>query len=187
MKVARARLRSVSPFSMSKKHEVPEKDKEGKDAYEERTWRERCNTDAEGHLVISPMAFANNIKSAAQYLGIKVPGKGQNLYTKYFQAGVLVTEGVTLPVTKAEVEGERLFVPSDGKRGGGTRVMRTFPLVREWSGEVTYYVLDNIITEAVFRQTLDYAGNIIGIGRFRPQNQGYYGRFKVEAFEWVEE
>jgi hypothetical protein len=187
MKIARCRLKSVSPYSQSKHYDVPLKSKETKGDYEERTWRERCNVDDSGHIVISPMAFANSLKSAAKYLGMKVPEKKGALYTKYFAAGVLVTEGITLPIKKDDVPGEWLFLPSDGQRGGGKRVMRCFPLIREWAGEVTFYVLDDIITEPIFRQTLDYAGNIIGIGRFRPESQGYYGRFTVDQFSWTEE
>ena len=28
------------------------------------------------------------------------------------------------------------------------------------------------------------AGKFIGIGRFRPRNNGYYGRFDVESVDW---
>jgi len=44
---------------------------------------------------------------------------------------------------------------------------------------VTFYILDEIITKEVFERTLTMAGQFIGIGRFRPQNNGFYGRFEV--------
>lgn len=186
MKIAECKLESVSPYSQSRYYEPVKRERESPASVEERTWRERCNADTDGNLFIPPMAFANNIKQAASYLSISVPGKGMTKYAKFFESGVLVPEALQLPVKKDEVEGEWLMVPSDGKKGGNKRVKKCFPLIRQWSGKVTYYILDDIITEPVFRQTLDYAGNIIGIGRFRPTRAGYYGRFKVTSVEWAE-
>ena len=36
------------------------------------------------------------------------------------------------------------------------------------------------ITLSVFRKHLEEAGKFIGIGRFRPRNNGFYGRFEVK-------
>jgi hypothetical protein len=98
----------------------------------------------------------------------------------------MVLDGLPLPITKDKVPGEWLFVPADGRRGSGKRVSKCFPLVQSWSGEVTFHVLDNMITQPVFETHLREAGNFIGIGRFRPRNNGYYGRFKVNSVKWAE-
>lgn len=47
-----------------------------------------------------------------------------------------------------------------------------------------FLILDEIITEEVFREHLADAGSFIGIGRFRPRNNGFYGRFLVESVDW---
>ena len=49
-----------------------------------------------------------------------------------------------------------------------------------------YLILDDILNEEVFLKVLQAAGQFIGIGRFRPQNKGYYGRFEVKSLEWAE-
>lgn len=190
MRIATATLRSVSPYSQSKHYDVPKLGRatgtstESHKDYEARTWRERCNVDAQGRIVIPPMAFKNCIAEIAQYLGIQIPGKGKRNYTKHFEAGLMVLDGLTLPITKDEVSFEWLFVPADGKRGGSKRVLKCFPLIHEWHGDVNFTVLDEIITEEIFEQHLKDAGNFIGIGRFRPRNNGYYGRFIVEKITW---
>lgn len=185
MRTAVTTLKSVSPYSQSKKYETPKKDKELPRDYEERTWRDRLHTNETGHVYIPPMAFKNCLSEAAKYLGISIPGKGKSNYTKHFEAGVLVIEGLTLKLKKEEVQGEWLFVPSDGKRGGGKRVMKCFPIIPSWSGEVKWFVLDETITAEVFEQHLREAGNFIGLGRFRPRNNGFYGRFSVEKCVWL--
>jgi hypothetical protein len=129
-------------------------------------------------------SFKNCLSEAAKFLGIQIPGKGKSTYTKHFEAGVLVTDAMILPIKKEEVKGEWLFVPSDGVRGSGKRVDKCFPVIHEWGGEVTFYVLDETVTEEVFRNVLEQAGAFIGIGRFRPRNNGFYGRFRVDSIVW---
>ncbi len=186
MKTAVCKLESVSPYSQSRYYKVEKKDGELAVDYEVRTWRERCHVDKDDNIIIPPMVFANSIKEAAKYLSLSIPGKSKQTFTKHFEAGVLVTDSIVLPIKKGEVEGEWLFVPSNGQRGGGSRVEKCFPIIREWKGTVTFYILDDIITEDVFKRVLDTCGNLIGIGRFRPRNLGYYGRFKVVDVKWRE-
>lgn len=184
MRIVLATLKGISPYSQGKHYEVEKKPKELAKDYEERTWRERCNADKDGRLFIPPQAFKGCVETAARYLGVQIPGKGKATYSKHFKSGILVPEGMPLPITKDKVSGEWLFVPSDGRKGGGKRVMKCFPVIPEWSGQVIYYLLDDIITPDVFEQHLREAGNFIGVGRFRCENGGYYGRFTVEKLEW---
>ena len=179
MYIATASLQSIpgSSYSPSKFYEVVKEDKEQPDDYERRTWRERCNYDSKSrHVFIPAMAFKKSLDSAASFLSEKIKGQRNATYTKHFKAGILVTACLELPITIDEIEGEWLFVPSDGKAGGGSRVKKCFPFVREWEGDVVYYVLDSLITRAVFEHTLCEAGNFIGVGRFRPERGGYFGR-----------
>jgi len=197
MHVAIAKLESTSPYSQSKHYdemEVPMLPKELKGAYEERTWRHRmhtCDADRslefeERRIEIPGLCFANSLKEAAKRLKLKVQGKGRVEWTKYFEAGVMCIDSITLPIKVKDVQGQRLFVPSDGKRGGGSRVTKIFPLISEWEGEMRYQVFDDMITADVFKQFLTASGILVGIGRFRPERSGFYGRFIVNAFKWEE-
>ena len=180
MKTFIASLESVSPYSQSRYHNTPKLEKESPEDYEKRTWRERLHTDNEGIVFIPPMVFKNCLTDAAEYLSIKVKGGGgRSRYTKHFQAGVLVTDGLSLGIKKEDCQSESLFLSPEGKKGGGTRVEKCYPIIHKWSGDVSFYILDDIITEEIFRYHLEQAGSFIGIGRFRPRNRGFYGRFKV--------
>ncbi len=184
MKLAIAELESLSPYSQSRKHNAETKDKEAKDAYEKRTWRERMHVNEDGNVFIPPMAFKFSLETAARYLRMRIPGKDKSEYGKHFKSGVIVIEGLELPVKKDKVPGEWLSLHANGKRGSGSRVDRCMPLISSWGGTVTYHILDDVITEEVFAKHLKESGNFIGIGRFRPENGGYYGRFKVNSVEW---
>lgn len=184
MKTAIAHLKSSSPYSQSAYYKTPALEKESKADYEARTWRDKCHTTEDGYIYIPPMSFKNCITEAAKYLSVQIPGKGKATYTKHFEAGVLVMQPMPLPIKKEDVKGEWLFVPTSGKRGDGKRVEKCFPVIHHWEGKVEFLIFDETITEKVFTHHLEEAGKFIGIGRFRPRNNGFYGRFSVESVEW---
>jgi hypothetical protein len=184
MRVCEAKLESVSPYSQSRYYQTEKLEKENAQDYEARTWKDRLHTSEDGMVYIPPMAFKNALSEIARFLSVQIPGKGKSTYTKHFEAGVLVMDAVPLGIHKDQVLGEWLFVPSDGKRGGGSRVLKCFPLIKEWKATVTFYVLDETVTPTVFEHHLKEAGSFVGIGRFRPRNNGFYGRFKVVSTKW---
>lgn len=188
MKTATVKLESASAYSQSRlftKLEVPALEKESAGDYDMRNWRHHQHYDPKTGLVfIPPMALKNSLMEAAQYLGEKIPGKRNATWTKHFMAGVLVTDPVPLGVDKDKTDCETFPCHADGKRGSGTRVMRTFPVIREWAATAKFYVLDESITQDVFTHHLEEAGKFIGIGRFRPRNGGFYGRFFVKSVTW---
>ena len=83
------------------------------------------------------------------------------------------------------MEGEWLFVPSDGKRGGSKRVWKCFPYVNDWKAVGTIYLLDPalIARPEKVEEYLRHAGKFIGLGRFAPRRGGFYGRFVVDDFQ----
>lgn len=182
MKAFVASLASTSEYVQSKYYSrsmVPAKEEELHEDYEARTWRERMHVNKDGKVFIPAMQFKNCIAEAAKYKSMKIPGKGNATFTKHFEAGVIVTDPLVLPDQKDEVRGEWMHVPSDGKRGGSKRVMKCFPHISQWEGDVTFYIVDEIITLKVFQEHLIAAGTFVGVGAFRPRNNGICGRFEV--------
>lgn len=186
MRTATAHLRSLTPYSQSKHITEPKKDKESAEDHEKRCWRHRIHQDAEGNVFIPQMSLKFSLATAAKYLRIRIPGKDRSEYTKHFESGVLCIEHLTLPFKAEDVDGEWLFLNANGKRGSGSRVWRCMPRITNWEGQVTYTIIDDIIPNEVFERVLNESGNFIGIGRFRPENGGFYGRFEVADVQWTE-
>jgi hypothetical protein len=63
-------------------------------------------------------------------------------------------------------------------------VEKYFPVIQKWEGTAIFSILDETITEDVFFTHLEQAGKFIGLGSFRPRNNGYFGRFKPEMISW---
>lgn len=185
MKTAMAIIQGISPYQQGRYHQTEKLEKETHDDHEKRTWLEKAHVDKNGFIFIPPMAFKKCLETAAKFLSIPIPGKNKSLYTKHFLSGILVSEGMTLNIKKENMDGLWVLGNARGQRGAsGARVSKCFPTIQEWGGVVIFYILDDTITKEVFERVLKEAGNFIGIGVFRPENGGYYGRFIVEKVEW---
>ena len=183
----KARLGYGKVFSSTK----DDQGSETHDQFDQRCWRERIHTDSDGNAFIPMAAIKKMLEGAATYLGKKIPGKGPSTYAKRFRAGIMVLDDAVVinpktgkPWKAKDVPSERLYVPSDGKVGGSTRVFRTFPYIEKglWRLHIKIYVLDPDITEEVLKEHLAAGGLFGGLGRYRPSSSsgGNYGRFTTE-------
>lgn len=194
MKTVIASVEGVSPYSQSKSYETDKLQGEGFDDYERRTWRNRMHVNQRGEVFIPPMSYKNALAETAKFLSIGIPGKGKSTYTKHFEAGILAVEPAPLGILASEVGYERVFVPADGRPGGGKRVHKMFPFIPAgWKADFNFLILDETVlqqsvegTGTVFEHVLRRTGQYVGIGRFRPKNRGFYGRFQINDLAIVE-
>lgn len=187
-------LVGTGPIGFSKAIRSFKKDREPDAAFERRTWKEKMHVDSQGNVFIPPMALQNCMRNIAQYLGEKIKGKGQSTYTKHFKAGILCNEPLMIEtpdgqqITVDLVESIDVFVPSDGKQGGGKRVWKTFPVINEWKAKGALHILDPLLENQMdkVKEYLEQGGRFIGLGWFRPERSGYYGRYLVQDFKTSE-
>lgn len=178
-----AKLKSLSPYSQSGFFQSEREEGESHDAFEKRCWREKLHVE-NGHVVIPAMAFKQAIDSAAQFVNEKIPGEGRRTWSKVFATGILTPEPVPLKIKPEDVRGEWINANANGKRGSGTRVRRCFPIIDEWTGDLRIVILNPKIEKGIFERVMTAAGRYIGVGRFRVENQGCYGRFEVSISQW---
>lgn len=177
----------IAPYSQSKAHDTPKiDDKEGHDEFDKRTWREKAHYDkATGEVAIPAMALKMAIAEAAKRLSIKIPGKRGATYSKNILSGVLVLGDIPIGVRIDDLQAETIYANADGVRGSGKRVFRRFPVIpKGWKGTAQVAILDSEIPQDVIERCLHEAGNLIGIGRFRPEKGGFLGRFDVKSIKW---
>ena len=179
-----ASLESLTQYSQSGFFRTPKPDKMGHDEYEKTFWREKAHVRDDGRLFIPPMAFKFAVTEAGRRLGRKIPGKGNATYGKRLEGGFLCMDEIVLDLRAEDIQSVTIPANANGRRGAGTRVFRTFPLIESWAADVRFWLTDDIITETVFEDAVAEAGQFVGIGRFRPENGGYFGRWKVTHFQW---
>jgi hypothetical protein len=195
MQEQRYRLTSASPMFFGAPVMEKKRSDETHEQFEERTWRQKVHQSADGQAYIQPFALKNAIESAGKRLNMKLTGKAT--YTKLLRQGIMVVQPLLLtdPATgkpiKCITDGETetvaritprpLFVPSDGVKGSGKRVMRIFPEVQAWQTEATVIVVDPRLTVEIMLAHIEECGKFIGFGSMRVENGGITGRFSVEA------
>lgn len=185
MKKAICKLKSTTPVTFGKFHQTEKLPKELHDAFEQRTWREKLHYTPEDKVKIPGIMLCNCIRESAKFLSLSVPGKGKSTYTKHFTS-IIPFNDIVLNLKRPDVPASVQHVPSDGMQGGTKRVIKYFPIVHEWEGTIEIIIPDDIITPDVFETVVRNAGNLIGIGTWRPRNRGMNGRFELVDMKWVE-
>lgn len=183
-RICEAKIIGISPYSQSKVMESEKMPKEDGDAYDARCWREHAHVNDKGVVVIPAASFKKALESAARLLKERVPGKGQSEYGKHFKVGVMIMENPSIGVKFKDLKCEKIYANADGKSGSGSRVWRRYPLFKEWSCVVRFVILDDTISKEVFERHLEEAGRLVGIGRWRGENGGMYGRFLAKT-KWL--
>jgi len=192
MKTLLVTIRGTSRYSQSRPHGLLKEGDETHNDADLRFAKEHLHCDETGMVFIPPSSFKNALDEAAKFLSLKK--EGSQKYTKHFEAGVAVFEPIPLGIHKDDIQLEKLFLDSNGKRNSGTRVFRHYPYVeKDWRAEVPFVILDETVLQrytgnkeqTVFEYVLRTAGLYVGIGRWRPARRGYYGRFTVEKIEEV--
>lgn len=192
MRQCTVKLESIpgSPYSQSAKHDLPMLDRESHEDYDIRTWRSKCTTNKDGIVCIPAMALKQAIDTSAFKLGEKVPNRRGAMFKSFFASGFFCDQDIPIangkPLKPDDAELCIINAHSTGKRGSGSRVPRRFPNFSKWHGEAQFTILDDVITQDVFERHVRACGMIVGIGRFRPENGGTNGRFRVTGVAWKE-
>lgn len=187
MKTYEVKITGVVEVMFGKPVTSPKEKNETHDQHDARTASEKLHMTPDGSVYIQPFALKNALESSAKRIQRPVPGQGKSTYSKLFRQGVICLDRLMLtksdgsPVKLDDVVMQRLFVPSDGRRGGGKRVWRTFPTVTEWSATTTIHVADQKIDEDILREHLVEAGQFLGFGSMRVENGGIAGRFRIDS------
>jgi len=147
----------------------------GQDELEKKHWRERIPT-ANGNAIINPMSLKKALDTTAKKQLGTVPGKRNARWGGYFKSGVMVVQPLDLGVKPDSVPVCPMYVALPGQG----RHWKNFPKLEQWKCHAVIDIVDGIITPEVLEKCLKKAGNTNGLGLFRPQNGGYWGRFKIE-------
>jgi len=183
MRIATVEITGLTPYSQSMAYTSERKSEETHDDFDRRAWPEHLHIDDEGKVFIPAVAILQGMASAASYLGKggNLKKQGSSTWAQNFNCGLAISRGPSINRTEKDARPERVYCNSDGKRGSGKRVWRTFPVFDEWATTLTIHILDDTIPEEIFRKVLEAFGLFIGMGRYRPQNGGYLGRFVVKG------
>jgi hypothetical protein len=209
MRSVRYQIVGITPYSQSKKILAEKEPEENYDHFEERVWKLKATVNPQGIVCAPGISFKNALDIAAKRASDQVPGKGKATWTARFRGGTSpltdmfplytmangrsyprkgsdpIATSELAPIKIDEAAFISLWCDSTGKRGGGSRVLRYFPYYPQWLCEPEFMVLDDTIPTDVCDKYFESAGLIVGIGRYRPENNGTNGRWAVLNSVWT--
>jgi hypothetical protein len=122
-----------------------------------------------------------NVQRSLIAAAIYSKGKGRASLQKPVAACVMVTpERIDLGVTDYVIDSRPVVIPST--KG---RIVRHRPRLDEWS--ITFCIEwdETLLTEDQLRRVVDDAGSRVGLGDFRPERKGPFGRSVVVGWEMI--
>ena len=149
-------------------------------AIEKKTPEEQCEIAAyrttKGELFIPGVNLQRAFIAGATFS----KGKGRATLQKPVAACVFVTpEHLILDPQEYNIDSRAVVVPAT--KG---RIVRHRPRVEEgWTLEFTLEFDDALLMEKQLRTVIDDTGSLVGIGDFRPEKKGPFGRFMVTKWE----
>jgi len=181
MKTYKVEIKGISPLLQNKPEEY---------GFDEQWVEKKANTDWEKEAlkklyidmegkIYQP---ATHIERALIEAGkkIRVKGKGKATYSKLFGSMLSIPQ-LDIPhiITDYEIFKTLVVIPST--KG---RVMRYRPMFKEWQLQFNIEFEEEISVDAV-KEALEIAGKYVGIGDWRPEKKGKFGKFQVTSFQEV--
>lgn len=184
MKQYRIRIIGVTPYMQHRMDDVKLEDWEKKrgpiherpEVSQEDAARAEyhCYRNKDGHCFIPAEQIRGALIGAGTYVKAKVGGRSKSMKTIVAAMFMVTPEEIEIP--DYDTTDKRSAVNRNVKG----RVIVVRPRWNKWSTEFTLEVHNDTITNEQVEQILEYAGNYVGIGSFRPTNNGLFGRFEYE-------
>ena len=108
----------------------------------------------------------------------QIPGQGKLTYKNLLGSGVVIVSPDAIPHVNQEWTTDLRSVIINR-----ARIMRSRPRFEEWALEFLLDIEEDEVPQEVLQEILEYAGKRVGIGDFRPEKGGSFGRFQITKWE----
>ena len=133
--------------------------------------------DDKGRLYFPAVNVGRSIVAGATYS----KGRGKGTLQKPVAACLLVSpERLDLGTKDYQIDSRPVVIKAT--KG---RILRHRPRIEDWRLSFEVEFDDELLSENQLRQCIDDAGSRVGIGDFRPECKGPFGRFNVVNWELV--
>lgn len=134
--------------------------------------------DENGNFFLPGEHLRTSLINAGSFMKSKVGNARKSMKNIVAAMFIVTPEKISLPPFD-EID-KRSAVNKNVK----ARIIAIRPKWREgWTATFTLLIDDETMTTETVKELLSYAGKYVGIGSYRPTNNGYFGRFKVENIQ----
>lgn len=156
------------------------------DEFENRIWKEKAHFNENEELIIPSQNWSRCLVDSSKKSGIRPPDarkKNENLSllfkSTFFPNDFKVLKSNGSPATKNDLIQFKTSVCMQGFKS--QRVPSIRPCIEQWCGILEFEILDpaNRLRTELVKESLLFAGAFNGIGEWRVQNGGKFGRFTI--------
>lgn len=187
MKIYKVKIKGVTPYMQHRMDDVSlaewEKNRrliiERPEVSQEDAARAEyhCYRNTDGKCYIPSDQLRGAMIGAGGMVKSKVGNSRKSM--KNIVAAMFFIKEEQIPMPDYDVIDKRSAVNRNVK----ARVITIRPKWTNWEAQFTLMVDNDTITSSTIEEILINAGSYIGIGSFRPTNNGQFGRFEVEYIE----
>jgi hypothetical protein len=139
-----------------------------------------CYRNTDGRCFIPPDQIRGSLIGAGSYVKAKVGGRSKSMKILVAAMFMVSPEQILLP------DYDAIDKRSAVNRNIKARVIIIRPKWTTWEAEFTLSVYEDSISIDAIKQLFEFAGNLVGIGSFRPTNNGLFGRFELVSLKNLE-
>ncbi len=136
-----------------------------------------CYRNGAGNCFIPSDQLRGAFINAGSAVKAKVGGRSKSM--KQVVAAMFMVSPEQIELPDFDLVDKRSAVNRNIK----ARVISIRPKWTTWEVEFTLNVMNDTITTETIKQIIEYAGDYVGIGSFRPTNNGMFGRFELIDFK----
>lgn len=138
-----------------------------------------CFRNNKGDCYIPADHIKGALINAGSYLKAKVGGRSKSM--KILVAACFTVSPDEIIIPEFDSIDRRSAVNKNIK----ARVIVVRPKWVEWEAEFELIIQEKTITKETVSELIKIAGNLVGIGSFRPTNNGGFGRFMLSKIDLV--
>lgn len=109
----------------------------------------------------------------------KIVGKGKSTYSKLVVSTVDI-EPFMIELEAGKYEVFRISAVNPMTKG---RMMTERPKYNKWKAEFEIILNDPAVPVSVINEILEHAGKYVGVGDWRPEKKGMFGKFLISEFK----
>ena len=119
----------------------------------------------------------NSITEAGKQF--RIPGKGKSTYSKIVASTVDI-EPFYIKLDAKNFEVFRISAVNPMTKG---RMMTERPKYSKWKASFQIVLNDPAVPISVINEILEHAGKYVGVGDWRPEKKGMFGKFMITEFK----
>lgn len=133
--------------------------------------------DSKGKVQLPSVYLKNCITEASKQF--KIVGKGKSTYSKLVASTIDISPFM-IDLEVGEFEVFRISAVNPMTKG---RMMTERPKYTSWKATFEIILNDPAVPISVINEILEHAGKYVGVGDWRPEKKGMFGKFMIVSFK----